>query len=337
MNQKSKIKNQKKGFTLIETMIAVFILAVSVGGPLAIVTKSLQASFFARDQITAFFLAQEAVENIRNTRDQNGIQGKYWLIDIAYDELSGATVCIGPTLPSNPCSVDVRVDKPQDIQECSSGTCPPLNIDPDGFYSYASGGQPSDFTRTITVTTVPAGTAIADANEIEILVNVAWNTGVITRNFDLKEHLFNWQGGGGASLPPPPLPSCVPDEATNLEDFSAVATISGGGPNLNSHLDFNIKNLCGDIISIDSITISWTDPARGVDQIRMIGSSVWSGGPLSSGSAIDIVPDYSIPALSELTNRFEFDGDMRAVINTFTVTYRMSDGSTHVTIPSFTP
>jgi type II secretory pathway pseudopilin PulG len=78
-------------FTLIETLVAISILTIAITGPLAIIAQALRSSYFARDQITAYYLAQEAIEYIRNQRDMNGLKGvdapasEEWLDGVATD------------------------------------------------------------------------------------------------------------------------------------------------------------------------------------------------------------------------------------------------------------
>lgn len=62
-------KNTPHGFTLIETMVAVSILALSVAGPLFTASRVLVATEISRDQLTASYFAQDGIENVRATRD----------------------------------------------------------------------------------------------------------------------------------------------------------------------------------------------------------------------------------------------------------------------------
>src|SRR3989344_4356012 len=60
-----------RGFTLIETLVAVSFLTVAIVAPMTLTTKSLSTAYYARDQITSFHLAQEAIETVRHVRDGN--------------------------------------------------------------------------------------------------------------------------------------------------------------------------------------------------------------------------------------------------------------------------
>lgn len=60
-----------KGFTLIETMVAITILTVAVSGTFFVANSSINASSIARDQLTASYFAQEGIELVRQARDNN--------------------------------------------------------------------------------------------------------------------------------------------------------------------------------------------------------------------------------------------------------------------------
>jgi prepilin-type N-terminal cleavage/methylation domain-containing protein len=85
---RSNIRARSRGFTLVETLVAITILMVSIAGPLVIATKGLTSSGYAKNQMIASFLAQESMEVIKNKRDNNlvnkegGQINSDWLVGI---------------------------------------------------------------------------------------------------------------------------------------------------------------------------------------------------------------------------------------------------------------
>ena len=70
-----KFNNTNKGFSLLESMIAIGILLVAVVAPLSTIGDSLAQIYVARDQMVAINLAQEGIEAVRQVRDSNMIKG----------------------------------------------------------------------------------------------------------------------------------------------------------------------------------------------------------------------------------------------------------------------
>jgi len=61
------------GFTLVEMLIAVSLLLMVIVGPMTMAQKGIQNAYYANEQLTAVFLAQEAMEGIRALRDKNAL------------------------------------------------------------------------------------------------------------------------------------------------------------------------------------------------------------------------------------------------------------------------
>lgn len=175
----SRLKKIVRGFTLIETLIAVLLLATAIAGPLTIAAKGLSAALIARDQMVAFYLAQDAVEYVRFVRDSNKLSGDPWLTNLA-----ACTGAYGCTL--EPASGTVTA--------CTSGGCPVINrYDNSGqvLFTYTLGTPtPQQFVRTVTLAAPPTG----ETTEQVLTVTVTWRAqSGVTRTVSVRENLLDWQ------------------------------------------------------------------------------------------------------------------------------------------------
>ena len=69
----------KKGFTLVETLIAIFILLLAITGPLSVAYQSMTYVRFASDRAIATMLAQDAMEYIIAKKNFNIASGENWM------------------------------------------------------------------------------------------------------------------------------------------------------------------------------------------------------------------------------------------------------------------
>jgi len=60
-----------KGFSLVEGMVAIFIVGITMVGFMAVMGKVFKTTTYERDYIVAANLAQEGIEVVRNIRDNN--------------------------------------------------------------------------------------------------------------------------------------------------------------------------------------------------------------------------------------------------------------------------
>lgn len=75
VTEKRHMRGNKKGFTLIEMVVAVFVLTLAIGAPLYSAALALKISREAQNRVVADYLAQEAIEFLRNRRDENILNG----------------------------------------------------------------------------------------------------------------------------------------------------------------------------------------------------------------------------------------------------------------------
>jgi prepilin-type N-terminal cleavage/methylation domain-containing protein len=180
--QKLLDKN-KKGFTLIETLIAVFVLVLAITGPLVYATNNLRSSFDSRDQITAFYLAQDVLEYIKNKRDDNVV-----LDGLRENWLTGFSLCQS----SNGCTIDTMLDI---VRSCpNSDGCSisrPLKIYQQNnldVYGIDPGSTKSRFWRKIEINDV------VSSEEVSVTITVGWSSSLnaTEKKIVVKEHIFNW-------------------------------------------------------------------------------------------------------------------------------------------------
>ena len=196
----SKNKNpvNKKGFTLLETLVAILLLSVSIAGAATIAQKSLQAAEYSRDETTAYYLAAEGIELVRNIRDANNLaatDGTKWLTKLSNP---GDSDKCDETL-SNVCDIDplnenIITPCTTSVQGVAQKVC--QLYESNYQYSDDSGGTPTNFYRGITVqpVTIPINSKI---DEADVTVTVAWSTGSFTtRSISLEETIYNWYGAG---------------------------------------------------------------------------------------------------------------------------------------------
>jgi Tfp pilus assembly protein PilV len=205
-----KIKNKKEaGFTIVESLVAIFILVLSITGPMAFTQSGLRAAFVSRDQITAFYLAQDAIEYVKNIRDNNSIK----LLDVSAGNdpvswIDGLSNCNVSDISQSGCTIDTLsgiapIQCPGEIGCLGSNSDGsddvPLKIKELGSEDYeflgigTSGDEDSIFSREIKMIQVDP----ANPNEVEINVFVRWNTNetIGSRQIVVKEYIYNWAAG----------------------------------------------------------------------------------------------------------------------------------------------
>lgn len=208
------------GQTLIETLLATFILTTSLVAGLSVAIYTLTASNVSKTQVIATNLAREGIEVVRMMRDSN------WLAaepdpaqadpDVTDDLQScvdlGGTFCYpkafaSPSYNLGPGSYRLNFDSASRTWSLQGGGISySLYLQPDGQYTHTENGS-SVFARKIQITHNTAAPYTAQNPEVIVQVGVLWQ-GKKCTEFDpladilavstpcrvfVEEHLTNWK------------------------------------------------------------------------------------------------------------------------------------------------
>jgi len=198
----SLINNNQKGFTLVETLVAITVLMIGVIGPLNTAVKGITDGLFAANQIAANYLAQEAIETVlwkRNVDIQgpNG-DGTDWAINLnnlaqnCKDPLgNSASVCVidpwdgtGDVITSATC--------PGTTPNRSSPTpCDLIFSDTQAKYVNPSGAGATIgtvFSRRVYL--IPTILATGEVGEIKVVAKIDWSNRGDPRSMTLIGRLY---------------------------------------------------------------------------------------------------------------------------------------------------
>lgn len=186
-----------KGFTLVETLVAVTILTLAVAGPLFTANRAIVAAQNARDQLIASYLAQEGIEYMRAIRDDEYLaayeDGGANVSTSAWTNFHTSTSqCNATSVSAKACTLNPwPVASPQ-LNSCDTatvGSCAPLNKTSSGIVRYtqsSAGTVVTRFTRTIQVIDV-------SPNDARIVSTVSWNFHSVPYSVSISDHLTPWQ------------------------------------------------------------------------------------------------------------------------------------------------
>ena len=135
-----KTEKQKKGFTILETLITLLAISIMIVGPVTFVAKSYHYANFVKQKIIATGLSQEGLELATSLRNLDLAQFK-----------NMASAC------STSCAIDWNGNgSTPTYTPCTDTGCQlSLITNDDGSRSYRNivGGEVSDFSRFIKITT----------------------------------------------------------------------------------------------------------------------------------------------------------------------------------------
>ena len=142
-----KIFKHNKGFTLVEAMFAIFILTFVIVQLMTVVSSSLYSARYAKQEIIMNFLIQEALDGIRNDRDNEVfLNQEDWEVFVG----KYANTC----LEDKGCQIEIGVDGVEGIEPCGGyDSCGGIylneNLEADVPYSHDAVGENTYMKRYI--------------------------------------------------------------------------------------------------------------------------------------------------------------------------------------------
>lgn len=191
----------QSGFSLVEVLVAITILLLVIVGPMQIISRSINSTNYASEQVNAWFLAQEGLELAQKGRDdlvlgdfKDQIRSESLEPNpmdtflTTYAECFNANGCgliIGNT-PSAPISVTACA-----VNNCRLQLTPSAAADRASYVHAISGNTQTPYTRVIKMERSPAGPA--KVREIKVTSTVTWRTGslISSQKVEAVSYLFN--------------------------------------------------------------------------------------------------------------------------------------------------
>lgn len=185
-----KLETNKKGFTLVETIVAIGVISVGFVGALVILSKSSSQAGVLKERIIAAHLAEEGIEVVRNIRDSN------WLS-------SNPNASWRDGLDDTPLGDDtpkaiVDYNSESITLAPSSQWCLSYVLD-NGFYKYKhSASCNTTFKRHIILTTksmesYPWEVDPAKLEYLEVKSVVTWEEKGQTKTITIVDNFYDWR------------------------------------------------------------------------------------------------------------------------------------------------
>lgn len=202
----TKKNKTNKGFTLIETVVAILLLMMTVTAIMELVSKVLISTRGYRLEVTAQYLMQEGIEYLRNNRDSALNGGAAWSPDFTQfgpgpcGTIGVNTVSLCPCIYANgtpgSCTINPLNDE---VSACPSTGCPALiKIENSGRTIMCAPGSdcPGSYTnlgQTTFVRTIRLTPSQLNPDELLADITVSWlDFAGVSRTKTINTSLLNW-------------------------------------------------------------------------------------------------------------------------------------------------
>lgn len=169
---------RRNGQVIIESIIGITVALVGLLGALTLLTSSLGINKDLSQEFVATYLAVEGIEVVKSIIDMNYSRGLAWNTGISKGSY---------TVQYNSSSLNFLSNDP------SFRSSTPLSFDPiEGIYSYAQGGNLTQFRRTIQIREDPSG--LGTGVELGVVAVVEWvGRGGEAKEVVVEDHFFDWR------------------------------------------------------------------------------------------------------------------------------------------------
>ncbi len=188
-NFNNKVK-YKRSFTLLETIVAIYVLLSGIVGAMTLAQENLKALSYFRDQLIAANLAQEAAELVRNKRDSTFLaciknEGKSFK-DCNTEAMKGLSDC----MDNKTCRIKTPLDQTVVFQLCAADTCR-LGKNSDGIYGGDNVDFPTEtkYTREIKIKKIKYNGTINRDDDWHVEVTVRWKHRLIDAHVAVNDVL----------------------------------------------------------------------------------------------------------------------------------------------------
>lgn len=212
---KNKVFRQKRGETILEVIIALFVIVLGSGAATVLIVSAIQANTFSKDNLVALNLAVESVEAMRNIRDSNWLKYSYDK-DACWNLKPGVVLAgilcdtnVDNLIPQGPRSINLSpgsgywwdlsntIVNPLNLSDTSAGYLASnesyrLGYNADGvFVPNSVAPEPSKFYRMVNIDY--GGSPPQSATNMRITTLVQWKTGNTVHQVELQSYLTNYQ------------------------------------------------------------------------------------------------------------------------------------------------
>ena len=162
---KTILKTDERGFTLVEALVALFVLLLGVTPAFWLSSSSVNLAASVRNNLIAANLAQEGIEVTRAIRDRN------WFVALPQPFDTGLA------------AGTYQIQWDSDVVAPYADAF--LKTDVNGVYNYISGTD-TLFKRKLIITKV-------SAVELQVQSEVSWRERSRDRIISVESHLFDWK------------------------------------------------------------------------------------------------------------------------------------------------